>query len=320
MAINRRRFLKNASLLASAYALGGCRVFEPAARPRLPAKIELLGSYWTIAGGAVPATDKEYSPFDFRDRAEALAAGGYTGMGIWHADLDKILEAYTLKEMKQILDDNGIVHFELEFLFDWFVADSKRRKQSDLQRVKLLNAAEALSARHIKVGDFFNTPASMPQLIEAFAGLCANAANAGTRILFELMPFSMLTSLRDTLTMFEGAGADNGGIILDTWHIVKLGISNEEIARIPKRFLLGVELNDGYLKTPPGMTLQDETTGHRQLCGEGEFDMQGFIAAVQATGYDGPWGVEVINNELKTWPLDKIVSRSYETTMAQFGS
>ena len=319
MALNRRRFLKNTSVLASTYALGGCRrIFEP--RPRTQSHTELLGSYWTIAGGAVPASDREYSPFDFRDRVEALAEGGFSGMGIWHADLDKILESYTLSEMKHILDDNGIQYFELEFLMDWFVTDKERRKQSDLQRAKLLKAAEFLSARHIKVGDFFNTPASLPQVTDAFAGLCTDAANAGTRILFELMPFSMLTSLKDTLAMFEGAGAGNGGMMLDTWHIVKLGITNEEVARIPGRYLLGVELNDGFLKTPPGITMQDETTGYRQLCGQGQFDLKGLIAAIKSTGFDGPWGVEVLNNELKTWPLDKIVSRVYETTMAQFTS
>ena len=35
--------------------------------------VELLASYWTIAGGALPHTDREYSPFDFKDRVQAAA-------------------------------------------------------------------------------------------------------------------------------------------------------------------------------------------------------------------------------------------------------
>lgn len=44
-----------------------------AVAPELTDRIELLGSYWTSAGRAYPHMDREYSPFDFRDRVEALA-------------------------------------------------------------------------------------------------------------------------------------------------------------------------------------------------------------------------------------------------------
>jgi len=44
--------------------------------------VELLTSYWTIAGRAEPHTDKEYSPFDFADRVAASARAGFKGVGI----------------------------------------------------------------------------------------------------------------------------------------------------------------------------------------------------------------------------------------------
>jgi len=61
--------------------------------------VELLGSYWTLAGGAQPHTDKDYSPFDFKDRVEAAARVGFKGMGIWHSDLANTLKKRSLKEM-----------------------------------------------------------------------------------------------------------------------------------------------------------------------------------------------------------------------------
>jgi sugar phosphate isomerase/epimerase len=122
--------------------------------------VELLASYWTIAGGALPHTDMEYSPFDFKERVQAAAKAGFRGVGIWHADLDRILESRSLAEMKQIFDDNGITHVELEFLTDWFL-EGERKKQSDIQKRKLLRAAEALGAHHVKVGDFYHEKYSM---------------------------------------------------------------------------------------------------------------------------------------------------------------
>ena len=277
-------------------------------------KVELLASYWTISCG-VPHTDREYSPFDFKDRVESAAKAGFKGFGIWHSDLDHVLEKRSLKEMKQILDDNGIKHVELEFLTDWFL-DGERRKKSDAQKTRLLKAAEVLQARHVKVGDFFKEKTSMPRLIEAFRSLCAEAAEHGTRIGFELMPFAMVDTLKESLEMVEGAGAKNGGICFDLWHIVKLGIPYEEVARVPQKYLVSIEINDGTFQCP--WSLHEDTINHRRLCGEGEFDVKGFVAVMRKAGYTGPWGIEVLSEELRKRPLVELTTRSFNTTMAQF--
>jgi sugar phosphate isomerase/epimerase len=277
--------------------------------------VELLASYWTLAGGAQPHTDREYSPFDFQDRVQAAAKAGFKGMGIWHSDLAHILERRTLQEMKQILDDNGIKHIELEFLADWFM-DGEQKKQSDIRKEMLLSAAEVLGARHVKVGDFLRQKTPMPRLIESFAALCADAADHGTKVIFELMPFAMIDTLPDALSMISAAGAKNGGIGIDLWHMVKLGIPYEEVARIPKEYLLAIEINDGTFTAP--WSLHEDTINHRRLCGEGEFDVKGFVDCMQRAGYQGPWGIEVLSEELRKKPLEELTTRAFTTTMAQF--
>ena len=283
----------------------------------LTQNVELLASYWTIAGGAEPHTDKEYSPFDFADRVAAAARAGFKGVGIWHADLEHVLERRNLKEMKTVLDDNGMKYVELEFLKDWFL-EGERKRQSDIEKQKLFTAAEALNAKHVKVGDFFREKCAMPRLIESFAALCAEAAERGITIGFELMPFAMIDTLADALKMVDGAGAKNGGIILDMWHVVKLGIPFEEVARISARYLISVELNDGTFKAP--WDLHEDTINHRRLCGEGEFDVKGFIAVVQKAGYTGPFGIEVLSKKLRRKPLEELTTRAFSTTMAQFSA
>ncbi len=281
----------------------------------MKAEVELIGSYWTLAGAAYPHTDREFSPFDFKDRVETAARAGFKGFGIWHADLVHILKKRSLKEMKRIFDANGIKHVELEFLIDWFL-EGERRKISDQVRKELLDAAEALEARHIKVGDFYREPCPMPRLIEHFAKLCEDAAARGTKILYEFMPFTCINSVDDALALCEGAGAKNGGVILDLWHMVRLGISYKELRRIPLRYLLGVELNDGDLAMPAD--LHDATVNHRKLCGEGEFDIAGFLACLRDIGYNGPFGIEVLSSELRELPMVELINRAYTTTAAQF--
>jgi sugar phosphate isomerase/epimerase len=279
--------------------------------------VELIASYWTLAGGAEPHTDREYSAFDFKDRVEACARAGFRGVGIWHADLLHTLQHRPLQEIKRILDDNGMTHVEIEFLGDWFLTGEKKKK-SDLVKQDLLTAAQALGARHIKVGDFYHTDTPMPQVIDSFAALCQDAASYGTRIIYELMPFAMIDNLPDTLAMLTGAGQKNGGIIFDLWHLVKMGVPYEEIARFPLEYFFAVELNDGTFTAP--WSLHEDTINHRRLCGDGEFDIRGFLDQVWKAGYRGPFGIEVLNKELRQRPLEELATRSFNTTMAQFSS
>jgi sugar phosphate isomerase/epimerase len=171
---------------------------------------------------------------------------GFTGLGIC-TPTSRTCARNTACPKCAGSDDNGIRHLELEFLTDWFM-DGERRRASDTLRRELLEAAEVLGARHIKVGDFYESAVSMPVLVESFAQLCRDAADHGTRIVFEMMPFSVIHTLEDALTLVQGADAPNGGICIDLWHVVKLGVPYERVAAIPKRFLMSIEINDGYLE------------------------------------------------------------------------
>jgi sugar phosphate isomerase/epimerase len=272
--------------------------------------VELMCLYWTTAG--IAPGRAEISRHDFEDRVKAASKAGFTGIGIWHTDLEHTLFRTPLTEMKRILDDNGIRNIELEFLTDWFL-DGGRKWESDSRKRRLLEASEALQARHIKVGDFYKSSCPMPHLIESFAALCTEAANHGAIIGFEIMGCAMIDNIKDALTMVQTAGAANGGIILDIYQVATLGMTYEQIGRIPARFLTSVELNDGTL---PGSPRHDPSG--RSFCGEGEYDIKGFIRCVNGIGYTGPWAVEVIAEAVAQMPLEEVSTKAFTTTMAQF--
>jgi len=95
---------------------------------------------------------------------------------------------------------------------------------------------------------------------------------------------------------------------------VNLGITYEEISNIPLHYLINVELNDGALPSSP---LHDPSRA-RRFCGDGDFDIKGFIACVQHMGYTGPWAVEVFSQELAGLPLETLNAQAFNTTIAQF--
>jgi sugar phosphate isomerase/epimerase len=272
--------------------------------------IELMNLYWPTSG--IFPGKGEISRFDFKDRVEASAKAGFKGIGIWHTDLEHILQYRTLNEMKRILDDNGIKHVELEFITDWFL-DGARKAESDSRRKRLFEASEILHAKHVKVGDFYNSACSMPNLIESFAALCAEAEKYGATIGFEIMGCAMIDNIKDAVTMVETAGANNGGLIIDIYQVANQGWTFEDICSIPLKYLTNVELNDGTL---PGSPNHDPT--NRKFCGEGEYDIKGFINCVTNMGYTGPWGVEVISEKLALLPLKEMCTRAFNTSLAEF--
>jgi sugar phosphate isomerase/epimerase len=77
-----------------------------------------------------------------------------------------------------------------------------------------------------------------------------------------------------------------------------------------------VELNDGTFEAP--WSLHEDTINHRRFCGEGEFDLKGFVACLRKAGYAGPWGIEVLSEEIRDKPLEYVARHAFATTMAQF--
>jgi len=279
-------------------------------------KPDLVCAYWTTAIGATPHGNPEYSSVDFRERVEETAKAGYKGIGFWHSDLEHILKTYSLSDVKRILDDNGINIVEMEFLEDWFV-DGDLRSASDARRKFLLEAGGALNARGMKIGDFQGKQAPMSRWIDEFASVCEDAAPYGMKVAFEMLPNAHLNSLDACLALCEGANKDNGGIYFDIWHIVKLGIAFDDVAKFPAKYRAGVELNDGFIENRFEFVV--ETTCHRQIPGDGEFDIPSFIRAMQAAGHEGPWGVEILNKKVRDeYTMAEAAQRTYNATMAQF--
>jgi sugar phosphate isomerase/epimerase len=280
--------------------------------------VDLIASYWTIAGklNFSDGMDLDGSPIDFPLRVEAAARAGYSGLGLTHPDLRKTLARHGYEGISSILRANGIKHFEVEFLVDWFMS-GERRRRSDLIRRDLLTAAEKIGARHIKVGgDMEGKSWPLDDMIRSFGDLCDEAKNAGTNIVIEILPWSNIADLETGKQIVSAADRSNGALLIDVWHMGRGGISYDEVASTPRRMVGYVELSDAAPKAI-GRLIED-TVHHRKLCGEGSLDVPGFLRSIKATGYDGPFGIEIISDEHRERPLTEAATRSFNTAMAQF--
>ncbi|OXR38719.1 xylose isomerase [Pseudomonas jessenii] len=279
--------------------------------------IELLAAYWTIAGDIYPMGPTEVSPYSFEDRMEAAGNAGFKGIGLVHNGMMDTVDKIGYPAMKAILEKNGIKHVELEFLVDWYHT-GERRRQSDKVRQELLEAAKALGARSIKIGPGIGEDtADIDLMVKEFTLLSQQAAEVGANVVLEIMPFSNVRTIETALAVVEGANQPNGGLLLDIWHLQRGGIDFNDITKIPARFIKSIELNDAHKYAIEPLWM--DTIHKRVLPGDGTFDIPAFIKAVQAAGYEGPWGLEVLSDTHRKLPLELMANRAYETTISQFG-
>ncbi|MCX5603052.1 sugar phosphate isomerase/epimerase [Streptomyces phaeochromogenes] len=272
---------------------------------------DLLATCWTTAGDAAPGRPDQRSPLTLRERVEAAGSAGYRGFGLLYADLVEAERAYGLSGIRSLFEDNGLVHIELELLTDWW-ADGAPRAASDAVRLELLRAAEALGARHLKIGpDVENRPWELDLWAEEFAALAAQADGVGARLGIEFLPWSNLKTVHDGLRLVEAAGHPAGGLIIDVWHTERAHTPPADLASVPASRIVGVELNDADSEVIG--TLFEDTVRRRRLCGEGSFDLTGIISALRTAGWTGPWGVEILSDTHRALPVREAAEAAYRT-------
>lgn len=264
-----------------------------------PSQVDrLMATCWSSAGDAASDRADKRSPLPLRERVEAAAAAGFTGFGLLSADLPAARDEYRLSGIRTLLDDNGITDLELEDIPDWWAGGD----ESNRVRRELLEAAEALGARHIKVTpDGENRPWDPAAWAAAFGELAAQCADAGARLGIEFFPWANVGDLHTALRLVRDSGHPGAGIVIDVWHIARAGTPVEDLAAVPLDLIVGVELNDADEQVIG--TLFEDTVHRRRFCGEGSFDLTGMIAALRSAGWTGQWGVEILSDEYVQLPV-----------------
>jgi sugar phosphate isomerase/epimerase len=269
---------------------------------------------WTIAGDVCPGTANHVSPWRLEDRIKAAADAGYTGIGLWHGDLAGL----QLDEVAARLAAHRITTVEVEHLANWF-ASGAPREESDRVRMELFAAAAALGARQLKiVPPFGNAGYATAHLAAEFRTLCQQAAAHNLLVALEMIPFSDIPTLAAATSLVTEAACPNGGLLVDIWHLFRSGGTLADLARTPRGYLVAAELCDA--DAAPHGGLATDSLHHRKFCGEGALDIAGFIATLDRAGYDGPYSVEILSDEVRQMTLKEAATRSFATTRAAWDS
>lgn len=276
-------------------------------------------------------TGKTWGNWPFEYRMQQVAKAGFTGVGLLHPDIDHVFRfeaqgtslADKIRWMKGVLDDNGLVDVEIEFLTNWmFPKGDPRREAEEPVRQMLLEMARIMRPHHLKCGNFAQ-PEPIEQVRAGFRELCEDFSD--TVVAYEVLtnePYA--GDIKDMIHIVEGN--DNGGLFFDTWHTNNIpGLTYEDIANLPPGMIKGVELDDGWLVEEPyrphfahisSPQFLEMTINCRACLGEGNFDVVGFIQACAKAGYDGPWGNEILSQNVSRYPIEMMLPHIHNTSLA----
>jgi sugar phosphate isomerase/epimerase len=109
------------------------------------------------------------------------------------------------------------------------------------------------------------------------------------------------------------AGRVNGGICLDTWHHMRGANDEDMLRRIPPERIFAVQIDDGPRRRVDADYYTD-CTRYREIPGEGDFDVAGFLRLLADMGVRIPLSVEVISSALLEHPAGELARALYAGT------
>ncbi len=130
-----------------------------------------------------------------------------------------------------------------------------------------------------------------------FNALGAIAQSFGVRVGYEALAWgAYVNDHRDAWEIARRADHPAIGLILDSFHTLARGIDPRSIRSIPADKIFFVQLADAPAFD---MDLLYWSRHFRNMPGEGDLDVIGFMRAVAATGYDGYVSLEIFNDQFR---------------------
>jgi sugar phosphate isomerase/epimerase len=273
----------------------------------------LVASYYTLSGAPVGHPSR----FSFEARVAAAARAGFAGVGLLSDDYAAMRAAgRTDADLRRVLDVHGVKVMEVEFLYNWCLPDPSSAAPARELEATLHAMTDAFAPHHLSCGDL-SSPGAEPAadvVAEGFAGVCDRAAEHGTKVALEFLPWTAIPNLRRAWDVVRAAGRPNGGVLIDAWHYFRGGPDEVLLRSLPGSAVVGVQLDDAAA-TPQGPSMED-TIVRRRLPGEGAFDLTALIRTLDAIGVDAPFSVEVISTEQQARPVLDAARRAHDTTQA----
>jgi 2-keto-myo-inositol isomerase len=249
---------------------------------------------------------------DYTSALETVAEAGFRTVGLQEVHVEGYLASGgTLREARSILDSLGIAAVEAAPFSGWLCTRGEERAAAFARFARFCEWAAALGVQVIISPTICDAPPDDGLALENCREICRIAQERGLAVGLEFIPWTTLKTVTDTLRFIERVNHPAAKIVLDIFHIMKGGSRLDDIRSLPAEKIAIVHVNDLVETGEDVMTL---ALKRRLLPGEGQFPLREFVEDVRATGYNGWYSLEIMNeNDPKEDPA--VIARSSMASM-----
>lgn len=145
------------------------------------------------------------------------------------------------------------------------------------------------------------------------ATLADIAAQSGLIVYLEALAWTPLNKVQDQVDLITRADRPNLRMVVDFWHCYASGDTPADVAAIPADLIYGVHICDSL---PFSGGVPDEGILRDVPTGQGALNLQDWVDAVKATGYQGWWSCELFCRR-QQHENSFVVARALRDRMAQ---
>jgi 4-hydroxyphenylpyruvate dioxygenase len=232
-----------------------------------------------------------------REKLEAIAAAGFEGVEIFEADI--LAHDGKPANVGAMVRDLGMEIVALQPFRDFEGMPEPRRSRGFERARRKFQLMNELGTENILVCSNVS-PQSLGGIDRAANDLTelGDLANGfGVNVGFEALAWGQhISDYRDAWEAVRRADHPRVGLILDSYHILARDLPVDPIRSIPADRITFVQVADApRIK----MDLLQLSRHFRCFPGQGDLDIASFMAALNATGYDGWLSHEIFNDRFR---------------------
>ncbi|MBP1692910.1 MAG: Sugar phosphate isomerase/epimerase [Chloroflexi bacterium] len=238
--------------------------------------------------------------WSFGEDVQHYVAAGLDGIGVWRDKLDN----FGTEQSLTLLAASGL---QVANLVDagYFLSKTRSQTKRAIEDVvEAIDLAKTLKTDCLlivtgDIGSFYRTYDQAQQIvIDSLKQLAPVAQQAGVRLAIEPINqrypgYTFLHDIPSTLKVIEAVGSAMVGLFFDMDHLYESPNLFADIAEAGERIFC-VHLNDMPAAPGPGID--------RRILGEGIIPLKEIVAAIDATGYQGFYDIEIMSDAV--WKRD----------------
>ena len=245
------------------------------------------------------------------EKISAIAKAGFRGIEIFEADL--ISHNGSVREVRQIIEDNGLEIVTYQPFRDFEGLPEPMRQKAFDRAERKFDLMEELGTDLLMICSSCSPHAlgGISRLADDYNALGERAKARKMRVAFEALAWgSHIHDYRDSWEVVRRADHPNVGLCLDTFHIFARDTELDTMLNIPGDRIFLVQVADA-----PQLYMDHLSWSRHYRCfpGQGELPLQKFVDNMHATGYDGPFSLEIFNDQFRSGSPEKTAIDGYSS-------